>query len=138
MIFLNKSLPLMEYGSIVWDPHQLTRIKTLEAVQNKGARYVNQDWDRHTSVTTMKKDIGWLTLQERRLVNRLTFLMKSIHNIHGHTLPPHVVKPARALRPPHTRANGCATSRLRQAAHVDSCNRPVDGIPAHSEILRRN
>ena len=94
--------PSMEYGSIVWDPHQLTRIKTLEAVQNKGARYVNQDWDRHTSVTTMKKDLGWLTLQERRLVNRLTFLMKSIHNIHGHTLPPHVVKPARALRSRHT------------------------------------
>ena len=46
----------------------------------------------------MKKDLGWLTVQERRLVNRLTFLMKSIHNIHGHTLPPHVVKPARALR----------------------------------------
>ena len=40
---------------LVWDPHQLTRIKTLEAVQNNGARYVNQDWDRHTSVTTMKK-----------------------------------------------------------------------------------
>ena len=32
----------------------------------------------------------------------LTFLMKSIHNIHGHTLPPHVVKPARALRTRHT------------------------------------
>ena len=80
--------PSMEYGRIVWDPHQQTRIKTLEAVQNKGARYVNQDWDRYKSVTTMKKDLGWLTLQERRLVNRLTFLMKSIHNIHGHTLPP--------------------------------------------------
>ena len=79
--------PSMEYGSIVWDPHQLTRIKTLKAVQNKGARYVNQDWDRHTSVTTMKKDLGWLTLQERRLVNRLTFLMKSFitfTDIHFH------------------------------------------------------
>ena len=50
----------------------------------------------------MKKDLGWLTLQERRLVSRLTFLMKSINNIHGHTLPPHVVKPARALRTRHT------------------------------------
>ena len=85
----------MEYGSIVWDPHQHTRMKTLKAVQNKGARYVNQYWDRYKSVTSMKKDLGWLALQERRLVNRSTFLMKSIHNIHGHrggggpTLPPH-------------------------------------------------
>ena len=51
--------PSMECGSIVWDPHRLTQIKTLEAVQNKGARYVDQDWDRHKSVTTMKKD-PWL------------------------------------------------------------------------------
>ena len=107
--------PSMEYGSIVWDPHQLTRIKTLEAVHNKGARYVNQDWDRHTSVTTMKKDLGWLTLQERRLVNRLTFLMKSINNIHGHTLPPHVVKPARALRTRHTESY--ANLRVRTDAY---------------------
>ena len=59
---ISKSLvrPSMEYGSIVWDPHQLTRIKTLEAVQNKGARYVNQDWDTFKSVTTMKKDLCWL------------------------------------------------------------------------------
>ena len=110
--------PSMEYGSIVWDPHQLTRIKTLEAIQNKGARYVNQDWDRHTSVTTMKKDLGWLTLQERRLVNRLTFLMKSIHNIHGHTLPPHVVKPARALRTRHTESY--ANLRARTDAYTFS------------------
>ena len=32
---------------------------------------------------------------------------------------------------------GCANGRLGQVAHVDSRNRPVDGIPAHSEILRR-
>ena len=32
--------PSMEYGSIVWDPHQQTRMKTLEVVQNKGARYI--------------------------------------------------------------------------------------------------
>ena len=60
----------------MWDPHQHTSIKTDETVQNKGARYVNQDWDIHNSVTTMKKYIGWLTLQERRLVNNLTFIIK--------------------------------------------------------------
>ena len=57
--------PSMEYGSIVWDPHQQTRIKTLESVQTKGAQYVNQDWDRYRSVKTMKKYLGLLTLQER-------------------------------------------------------------------------
>ena len=60
----------------------------------------------------MKKDLGWLTLQERCLVNRLTFLMKSIHNIHGHTLPPHVVKP---LRTRHTESY--ANRRARTDAY---------------------
>ena len=85
-IYKSPVRPSMEYGSIVWDPHQLTRIKALEAVQNIGERYVNQDWDRHKSVTTLVQT---------------AFIMKSIHNIHGHrgsTLPPHVVKPAHALR----------------------------------------
>ena len=104
--------PSMEYGSIVWDPHQQTRITTLEAVQNKGARYVNQEWDRHNIVTTMKKDLGSLTLQERRLVNRLTFKMKSIHNVHGHTFPAHVVKPARALRTRHTTSYTSLRARI--------------------------
>ena len=50
------------YGS--WDPHQTSRIQLLESVQNKGARYVMQDWDRHTSVSQMKLSLGWCTLHE--------------------------------------------------------------------------
>ena len=116
--------PSMEYGSIVWDPHQQTRIKTLEAVQHKGARYVNQYWDTYKSVTTMKKDIGWLTLQERRLVNRLTLLIKSIHNIHGHTLPPHVGKPARALYP--RLPGGAVPLRVLAKTAITVVTPPVD------------
>ena len=63
----------------------------------------------------MKKDLGWLTLQERRSVNRLLrFIMKSIHNTHGHTLPPHV-KPARAFRTRHTESY--TSLRARTDAH---------------------
>ena len=57
----------------VWDPNQTSRIQSLESVQNKGARYVMQDWHRHISVSQMKLSLGWCTLQERRLVNRLVF-----------------------------------------------------------------
>ena len=61
--------PTLEYGCIVWDPHQTSRIQLLERVQNKGARYVMQDWDKHTSVSQMKLSLGWCTLQERRLAD---------------------------------------------------------------------
>ena len=42
--------------------------------------------------TSMKKDLGWFTLHERCLVGYQTdiymCIMRSIHKIHGHTLPP--------------------------------------------------
>ena len=93
---------ILEYGCIVWDPHQTSRIQLLESVQNKGARYVMQDWDRHTSVSQMKLSLGWCTLQERRLVNRLSFFHKSVHKYHRLELPPYVMKPQRISKNHHS------------------------------------
>ena len=44
--------------------------------------------------------LGWLPLQNRRLVNRLTFMHKTIYmdNIHGYMLPPYVNQPIRQNR----------------------------------------
>ena len=92
-IFTGLVRPQLEYGSNVWDPHQTTRIQLLERVQNKGARYVMQDWGRQTSVSQIKSSLGWCTLQERRLVNRLASFHKSVHlehrsiNICTHSCP---------------------------------------------------
>ena len=101
-IFTGLVRPTLEYGCIVWDPHQTSRIQLLESVQNKGARYVMQDWDRHTSVSQMKLSLGWCTLQERRLVNRLSFFHKSVHKYHRLELPPYVMKPQRISKNHHS------------------------------------
>ena len=93
--------PVLEYGSLVWDPYQQVRIQQIEAVQNKAARYVHQDWQRTSSVTAMKDSLGWLPLQNRRLVNRLTFMHNTIHGQHGYILPPYVDKPKRPTRTHH-------------------------------------
>ena len=94
--------PTLEYGCVVWDPHQASRIQKLESVQSKGARYALQDWDRHSSVSRMKSSLGWRTLQERRLVNRLTFFHKSVNHYHKHRLPSYVVKPNRTSKSHHS------------------------------------
>ena len=106
--------PSMEYGSTLG-----TRINRPESSHSNLSKIMvhdtltkTQECDNH------EKDLGWLTIQERRLVNRLTFIMKSIHNIHGHTLPPHVVKPARALRTRHTESY--ASLRDRTEAYTFS------------------
>ena len=43
----------------------------------------------------MKEALGWLPLQNRRLVNRLTFMHKTVHGQHGYMLPPYVNQPIR-------------------------------------------
>ena len=108
-IFTGLVRPTLEYGCIVWDPHQASRIQMLENVQNKGARYAMQDWDRYSSVSQMKSSLGWCTLQERRLVNRLSFFYKSVHKIHRHTLPPYVIKPTRTSKNHHS----CSFQNIR-------------------------
>ena len=100
-IYTSLVRPVLEYGSLVWDPYQQVRIQQIEAVQNKAARYVHQDWQRTSSVTAMKDSLGWLPLQNRRLVNRLTFMHKTIHGQHGYILPPYVDKPKRPTRTHH-------------------------------------
>ena len=49
----------------------------------------------------MKDSLGWLPLQNRRLVNRLTFMHKTIHGQHGYILPPYADKPKRPTRTHH-------------------------------------
>ena len=100
-IYTSPVRPVLEYGSLVWDPYQQVRIQQIEAVQNKAARYVHQDWQRTSSVTAMKDSLGWLPLQNRRLVNRLTFMHKTIRRQHGYILPPYVDKPKRPNRAHH-------------------------------------
>ena len=101
-IFTGLVRPQLEYGSNVWDPHQTSRIQLLERVQNKGARYVMQDWDRQTSVSQIKSSLGWCTLQECRLVNRLASFHKSVHKHHRLELPQYVIKPPRASKNHHS------------------------------------
>ena len=100
-IYTSLVRPVLEHGSLVWDPHQRVRIQQIEAVQNKAARYVHQDWQRTSSVTSMNEALGWLPLQNRRLVNRLTFMHTTIHGQHGYMLPPYVNQPIRQNRTHH-------------------------------------
>ena len=45
--------PLMEYASVVWDPHLNVYISMLEKIQRRAARWVKGCYDRYSSVTTM-------------------------------------------------------------------------------------
>ena len=74
--------PKLEYCSTIWDPHEAKYIKKIEMVQHRAARFVKKILHRRTgpqpSVTAMVSELGWETLQNRRLNSRLTLLYKSI------------------------------------------------------------
>ena len=45
--------PILEYASIIWDPHTASNIHKLETVQRRSARHIMHNYSRHASVTTM-------------------------------------------------------------------------------------
>ncbi len=71
--------PHMEYASSVWDPYLEKDITRLEKVQNRAARYVTRNYDWQASVTSMKQELEWPRLQERRFVARHTLFYKALH-----------------------------------------------------------
>ena len=62
--------PILEYASSCWDPYEEGLINKLEAVQNKAARFIKNDYKWESSVTEMKKEIGLQLLQQRRFISR--------------------------------------------------------------------
>ena len=78
--------PSLEYGSVVWDPHQQYLISQVEAVQRRAARFVFNNYrynpiDGYSSVTRMLEQLNWKTLERRRLEARLTFFHKAVYGL---------------------------------------------------------
>lgn len=63
----------------VLNPHHNTPIEKLEQIQNQCARFVLNDYQRGASVTTMKYNLKWESLVERRKMFRL----KLLHDIYS-------------------------------------------------------
>ncbi len=73
--------PQLEYGAAIWDPYTKLKQNQLEMVQRRAARYVCNDYSRHSSVTHMLQQLGWRSLLQRRADIRLTFLYKSLNGL---------------------------------------------------------
>ena len=75
--------PVLDYASLVWDPHKHRDIKILEQVQRRAARYVYNDYTTRTPgcVIAMVRDIGWESLQDRCSIARLSLLYKMHHGL---------------------------------------------------------
>ena len=90
--YLSLVRPILEYGQTVWDPYQLKHIDQVERVQRKAIRYVMTNYDQKASVTAMRENLEWPTLQQRRCVARLTMFHKIMNNQSAVKMPDYVKK----------------------------------------------
>ena len=72
---------ILEYASIIWDPHTASNIHKLETVQRRSARYIMRNYSRHASVITMLQHLHLPTLQQRRQHFKIVMLYTITHQL---------------------------------------------------------
>ena len=73
--YKNMVLQILEYGSLVWDPHTDKLQEELEKVQNHAARFVTRNYVYETgSMTGILGQLKWESLKKRGKDNRLILL----------------------------------------------------------------
>ena len=73
--------PTVEYCSSVWDCYTAKNMKKVEMVQRRAAHWILSRYNRQDSVTDMLNELGWKSLQSRRISARLSMLYKFRNNL---------------------------------------------------------
>ena len=71
--------PILEYASVVWDPHTTTNVDKLEMAQRKAARFIHNDWRYTSSPTVMLQNLNLKPLWQRRRENKVKYMHKILH-----------------------------------------------------------
>ena len=78
-IYITYMRPLLEYASVVWDGCSQNDKEKLEKLQHEAARIVT-GLTKSTSIQKLLQEIGWVSLTDRRTINKLTIMYKHRHN----------------------------------------------------------
>lgn len=87
--------PILEYGSIVWNPHQKYLNLALEKIQSRALRFIYAKYSRYDSVTALRTQAGIPTLAGRRRLACLKFLYLLYHDLINITKSDYLVPPGR-------------------------------------------
>ena len=70
----------LEYASPIWDPQTAVLKKELESIQNRAIRWIFGKSPRErVSITGLRRDLSWHTLEQRRYHSRLCLFYKIVH-----------------------------------------------------------
>ena len=74
--------PVLEYASTAWDPvGKSTLRQSLEAEQNRAARFVVGDFRRSSSIGAILNQLQWQSLAERRARARVVMIYKILNDL---------------------------------------------------------
>ena len=73
--------PLLEYSATVWDPWQKKYINQIEMVQHRAVRYIFNDYNFTSSVSSMLNQLALPTLEKRRKIASLSMFYKINHGL---------------------------------------------------------
>lgn len=78
LAFLTFILPILEFASAIWSPHQNYLIIMVERIQNRGARFISRNYDITSNITQIKSDLQLPSLDSRRNIALLCLFQKYI------------------------------------------------------------
>ena len=92
--------PSLEYASCVWAPHLKHLREAIEKIQRRAVCYVCGIYEQKAPITDTQTELGWDTLEQRRLKSVVTMGYKIVNNL--------VAVPSTQLKPNTrgTRGNG--------------------------------
>ena len=84
--------PLVEYACTAWDPYDNDKIKKLELINNRAARFVTgNNLREHGNTLKNMETLGWPPLQQRRFKAKLSMLYRIRKDLisipHDHLVP---------------------------------------------------
>ena len=85
--------PQYEYASAVWSLYTKENINKIEKVQRRAARWVTNDCSSCRSVTDMLSNLGWRSLENRRIDTRITIFYKIVYGLVAIPLPSYFEHP---------------------------------------------
>ena len=84
--------PILEYIAVVWAPHTLSTLTSIEKIQRFATRFICGDYLRYSSVTEMLQSLSLPTLSQRRDTAKV-FLYKILHQAVDVSVPDYYLTP---------------------------------------------
>lgn len=96
--------PMLEYASVIWDPHTENLKSEIEKVQRRAARFVTSDYYNFEpgTMTQHLSDLGWKSLRSRRATDTLVLFNRGRLSLSSLPLQ-HLSAPARQSRHMHSK-----------------------------------